>query len=76
MPTILVLDDDHGFRSALAETLRDDGNAVRDYGAPSPSPPRENAPQAAFSFVRTDDRPLKPRRSDTPWHSDCVRLGP
>ena len=36
---ILLLDDDDTFRSALAETLRDDGYEVADYAEPSQLPP-------------------------------------
>lgn len=35
---VVLVDDDEGFRSALAETLRDDGRTVIEYGAPSEVP--------------------------------------
>lgn len=35
---ILLLDDEPSFRTSLAETLRDDGHLVVDYGAPAEVP--------------------------------------
>jgi two-component system nitrogen regulation response regulator GlnG len=35
---ILLVDDEISFRTSLAEMLRDDGHAVRDYGAPAQVP--------------------------------------
>jgi DNA-binding NtrC family response regulator len=36
---ILLVDDEPSFRMSLAETLRDDGHEVLDYGAPAEVPP-------------------------------------
>jgi DNA-binding NtrC family response regulator len=36
---ILLVDDEASFRTSLAETLRDDGHEVLDYGAPADVPP-------------------------------------
>jgi two-component system nitrogen regulation response regulator GlnG len=36
--SILLLDDELAFRTSLAESLRDDGHPVRDYGAPAEVP--------------------------------------
>lgn len=36
---VVLVDNDHGFRSALAENLRDDGHRVFEYTAPSDLPP-------------------------------------
>jgi len=35
---VVLIDDDHGFRSALAENLRDDGHRVHEYAAPAQLP--------------------------------------
>lgn len=34
----MLVDDEPSFRTSLAETLRDDGHPVRDYGAPAEVP--------------------------------------
>ena len=39
MVRVVLIDDDHGFRSALAENLRDDGHGVFEYTAPGELPP-------------------------------------
>lgn len=36
---VVLVDNDHGFRSALAENLRDDGHRVFEYSAPIELPP-------------------------------------
>jgi len=36
---VVLVDNDHGFRGALAENLRDDGHRVVEYAAPIELPP-------------------------------------
>jgi DNA-binding NtrC family response regulator len=49
---VLLVDDNDGFRSALAWNLRDDGHDVREYGSPSALPPLATLPEV--TIVVTD----------------------
>jgi DNA-binding NtrC family response regulator len=42
--TILLIDDDSGFRDGLASLLEDDGHEVLSYSSPSAVPANENLP--------------------------------
>jgi DNA-binding NtrC family response regulator len=45
---ILLVDDEDSFRTSFAETLRDDGHEVLDYGSPAAVPPFEGLRQVAL----------------------------
>jgi DNA-binding NtrC family response regulator len=46
--TILLLDDEEGFRGALAGNLRDDGHAVREYATAAAMPPLDSLDDIAL----------------------------
>lgn len=49
---VLSVDDNDGWRNALAENLRDDGQAVTDYANPADVPPF----MARIPCRRTDEK--------------------
>lgn len=55
---VLLVHDDDLFRTALAESLRDDGHVVLEYAAPLHLPPLPGLPQV--QVVITDCEPLDP----------------
>ena len=57
-PCVLLVHDNDLFRTALAESLRDDGHVVLEYAAPLHLPPLPSLPQV--QVVITDCEPLDP----------------
>ena len=55
---VLLVHDNDLFRTALAESLRDDGHVVLEYAAPLHLPPLPSLPQV--QVVITDCEPLDP----------------
>jgi DNA-binding NtrC family response regulator len=51
---VVLVDDDDGFRSALAETLRDEGHKVAEYGAPSQVPSLDGLQDAKLMITDYD----------------------